>query len=110
VWQVLGDPRLSALLQRYDEDWAEQVRRAGCPACGGRLHSADYPRKPRGGPAELGAGYAVRLSFCCADAACRRRKTPESVSFQGRRVYLGAVVLLGSALALVSFLTTLIPR
>ena len=37
-----------------------------------------------------------RFSFCCAD--CRRRTTPVSVRFLGRRVYLGIVVTLISAL------------
>jgi hypothetical protein len=32
-----------------DQDVAETARRQGCP-CGGRLHRADYPRKPRVGP------------------------------------------------------------
>lgn len=101
MWHdVLRDPRLYALLSRYDEDWAEQVRGGGCPACGGRLHRADYPRKSRGAAATLERGYEVRRSFCCAAPECRRRRTPESVRFLGRRVYLGAVVLLGSALAL----------
>jgi hypothetical protein len=40
--------------------------------------------------------YRSRLSFCCA--ACRRRTTPESVRYLGRRVYVAAVVLLVSAM------------
>ncbi|MEE9279753.1 MAG: hypothetical protein V3V67_06225 [Myxococcota bacterium] len=84
-------------MQRFDGDLAREVREAGCE-CGGVLHSARYPRKPRGGPARLGPGYAFRLSFCCAEDGCRRRKTPRSVRFLGRRVYLGAVVVLASAL------------
>jgi hypothetical protein len=38
-----------------------------------------------------------RLSFCCA--ACRKRLTPASVRFLGRRVYLGAVVVLATAMS-----------
>ena len=30
-----------------DQDLAETTRQKACP-CGGRLHRADYPRKPRG--------------------------------------------------------------
>lgn len=40
------------LLYRLDQDLAEQARAQGCP-CGGRLDRANYPRKPRGGPADL---------------------------------------------------------
>lgn len=93
---LLGDTRLFQLLARMDEDLAAQARAEGC-ACGGRLHRARYRRKPRGSPADVDALLAWRHSFCCAEAGCRRRKTPISVRFLGRRVYLGAVVLLATA-------------
>jgi hypothetical protein len=93
---LLGDTRLFQLLARMDEDLAAKAQAEGC-ACGGRLHRARYPRKPRGSPAELEEGYAWRHSFCCAREGCRRRKTPSSVRFLGRRVYLGVVVLLATA-------------
>ena len=64
----------------------------------GMLHSARYPRKPRGGLDDLGPDYATRLSFCCAVDGCRRRTTPPSVRYLGRRVYLGAVVVLVTAM------------
>jgi hypothetical protein len=95
---LLQDARLYALLHRLDLDLAQTARAAGCPHCGDVLHSARYPRKPRGGPAELGPESAFRLSFCCARQGCRRRRTPPSVRFLGRRVYFGAVVVLVSAL------------
>lgn len=66
--------------------------------CGGRLDVANYPRKPRGADG-IGDDYALRASFCCAADGCRRRCTPPSVRFLGRTVYLGAVVVLASALA-----------
>jgi hypothetical protein len=63
------------------------------------LHSALYPRKPRGGPTDLPPEYAFRFSFCCARDGCRRRATPASVRFLGRHIYLGAVIVLITALA-----------
>lgn len=95
---LLQDRTFFANLTRFDQDLAADVRVRGCP-CGGRLHTADYPRKPRGGPAELGPAYDRRLSFCCDRDGCRRRATPPSLRFLGRRVYLGAVVVLVSILA-----------
>jgi hypothetical protein len=86
------------VLLTLDEDLAREAQAAGCRTCGGRLHSARYPRKPRGGPEDLGPDYAWRLSFCCAQDGCRRRTTPPSVRYLGRRVYLGAVVVLVTAL------------
>ena len=62
------------------------------------MHSARYRRKPRGGPRGLSTQYDQRLSFCCAAEGCRKRTTPPSVRFLGRKVYLGAVVVLVSAL------------
>ena len=85
---TLQDPKLYSLLLLIDEDLAAQAQSAGC-SCGGALHSARYPRKPRGAPRELLEQYRSRLSFCCA--ACRRRTTPESVRYLGRRVYLAVV-------------------
>jgi hypothetical protein len=80
-----------------DQDLAETTREKACP-CGGRLHRANYPRKPRGGPDDLPEPYRQRFSFCCERDGCRKRTTPPSVRFLGRKVYLGAVVILISAM------------
>lgn len=85
-------------LEHIDTELAETTRRAGCRVCEGVLHKAYYPRKPRGGPADLPGSYGKRASYCCAVDGCRTRATPPSVRFLGRRVYLGAVVVLASAL------------
>ena len=86
------------VLLRIDEDLAEIARQKGC-SCGGHLHRANYPRKPRGGPTkDLAEEYAWRLSFCCEREGCRKRVTPASVRFLGRKVYLGAVVVLVAAM------------
>jgi hypothetical protein len=94
----MADARLYEMLTRIDDDLAETARRAGCAVCHGVLHSARFPRKPRGGPAALPAEYDRRQSFCCAVEGCRTRRTPPSVRFLGRKVYLGAVVVLATAL------------
>jgi hypothetical protein len=85
------------LLYEIDKQLAAKVKAEGC-ACGGRLHVANYPRKPRGLPPEVEDLYATRFSLCCDREGCRRRHTPESVRFLGRRVYVGAVVVFASAL------------
>jgi len=79
-----------------DQDLAQSARAKACP-CGGRLHRANYPRKPRGA-ADLPEDYRYRFSFCCARDGCRKRVTPPSVRFLGRKVYLFAVVVLVSAM------------
>ena len=79
-------------LIRLDEELAAQAQGAGC-SCGGVLHRANYPRKPRGCPTlAIREAFSSRLSFCCS--RCRRRTTSASVRFLGRRVYLGLVVVL----------------
>ena len=95
--RLLGDGKLYELLGQIDADLAAMARAAGCD-CGGVLHLAKYLRKPRGGPGSLGADCEYRLSFCCATDGCRKRVTPPSVRFLGRKVYLGAVVVLASAM------------
>ena len=90
---VLKDVRLFELLLRVDQDLARDAQAEGCRRCGGRLDRADYARKPRGVPPKLGAEHAVRRSFCCASGGCRRRTTPASARFLGRRVYVGAAIV-----------------
>lgn len=86
-------------LYQIDRDVAWQVQARGCSHCGGVLHSACYPRKPRGVCRQLlGPTYESRLSFCCSQRDCRRRCTPPSVRYLGRRVYLGVIVTLACAL------------
>jgi hypothetical protein len=94
---ILSDTNLYRTLLKLDEDLAAEARHGGC-ACGGKLHSARYPRKPRGAPEELEEDYCRRQSFCCAEAGCRKRTTPASFRFLGRRVYISVVVTLLTAL------------
>jgi hypothetical protein len=91
-----SDARFWSFLASVDEDLAETTRKQACP-CGGRLHCANYPRKPRGGPDTLPETYRLRFSFCCDRGGCRKRTTPPSVRFLGRKVYLAVVVILFAA-------------
>jgi hypothetical protein len=84
---------LWSVLTKIDADLAAQACAQGCPHCEGVLHRADYPRKPRGVNVE-----AWRDSFCWAEEGCRRRMTPGSVRFLGRRIYAGFIVVLLTAL------------
>jgi hypothetical protein len=86
-----------SFLLTVDEDLATEARKKGCQ-CGGRLHTANYLRKPQGTPSQLPELQRLRLSFCCDRDGCRKRATPPSVRFLGRKVYLGAIVVLISAM------------
>ncbi len=77
-----------------DFEFLRQAIAKGCPLCGGPLHVANYPRKPRGLPDGLADAFCSRFSACCGH--CRKRCTPWSVRFLGRRVYAGAIVLLAT--------------
>jgi hypothetical protein len=92
----LADKTLFQFLEKCDSDLSELVRQGGCVYCSGKLHRADYPRKPRGASAEFENVY--RDSFCCASKECRKRHTPPSLRFLGRKVYWGIVVILISAM------------
>lgn len=91
--KILRDRIVYELLEEVDRDLALKAQAGGCEHCGGALHRGDYPRKPRGK-----TGWEKRHSFCCSREGCRKRKTPESVRFLGRRVYVGVVVVLVSAM------------
>ena len=89
--------RLWSVLLAIDQDLAETTRTKASP-CGGRLHCANYLRKPRGTPLLLPEPQRLRLSFCCDRDGCRKRVTPPSVRFLGPKVYLGVFVILISAM------------
>jgi len=93
---LFTDATLFDALIAIDQELAATAQAGGCRRCPGRLHHGDYPRKPRGGPTDLPGAYEKRRSFCCA--RCRKRVTPASVRFLGRKVYLGAIVLLACVL------------
>ena len=92
--KLLRDGRLFKLLEKVDWEIAQEAKEGGCEHCGEKkLHRGDYRRKPRGGPK-----WDKRHSFNCAGKDCRKRKTPPSVRFLGRKVYVGVVVVLVSAM------------
>jgi hypothetical protein len=86
-----------SFLLEIDQDLAETARKNACP-CGGRLHCANYLRKPRGTLVQIPEPQRQRLSFCCDRDGCRKRVTPPSVRFLGPKVYLGAVIIVISAM------------
>ena len=98
MWHELVDDesKFFTCLIEWDKSQAAAVQARGCP-CGGRLDRADYPRKVRGVPGQWDEAFSRRISLCCAKEGCRRRRTPASVRFLGRRVYGAAVVLAVSA-------------
>ncbi len=96
MWHKLdSEEKFLAGLVAADAQLAEHERQRGCgfDGCDGRLHRADYPRKPRGVPERWESEFSRRISFCCAERECRRRRTPPSVRFFGRRVYVAMVVI-----------------
>ena len=94
-----GGYRVIPFLEKVDADLTELVRLKGCCHCPGKLHRSDYKRKPRGmkfwpkDPKDT-----KRFSLCCDREGCRRRHTPPSVRFLGRRVYGGVVAVLFPAM------------
>ena len=93
--KFLFDSTFHTLLIAIDRELAEAIRQQGCP-CGGVLHQANYPRSPFGLSAKLRSAYEERFSFCCNN--CRKRITPPSVRYFGRRWYPAPLLILISAL------------
>jgi len=89
--KLLKDGRLFKLLERADWDIAQEAHEGVCKYCGAKLDWGDFARKPRGG-----GRWKKRHSFNCRQ--CRKRNTPPSVRFLGRKVYVGVVVVLVSAM------------
>jgi hypothetical protein len=92
--EILFDASFFLFLLLIDRDIAARAHLQRCPYCGGMLDVADYCRKPRGAMCELPDGFDVRYSLCCRTDGCRRRRTPASIRFLDRRVYLGVVTVI----------------
>jgi len=86
-----------ALLDTIDQEFTNKAKQEGCPYCGGQLNIADYPRSTFGVPAQFRSMYDERYSLCCD--TCRRRITPPSVRFFGRRWFPAPLLLLISLLS-----------
>ncbi len=93
-----------ALLKRVDIDLAQLCRARGCVPCGARLDVANYPRRVRDMVVDEHCGTKfnvvvddVRFSFCCA--VCRKRSTPPSVRFPGRKHFHATAFLIVSAVS-----------
>ena len=95
---ILTDTRFYELLLSFDRQIADATHTGQCQKCGATLHWGSWERKPRGGPAGLDRQHRLRFSLCCAADGCRKRETPRSLRFLGRKVYLGAMVVLISAM------------
>lgn len=98
---VLGREFFARLLA-IDAETAARTRAVGCGACGGPLCVAHFERKPRGGLVAAAGEEAVftqRFSYCCAREGCRKRATPVSVRFLGRKVHLEGAIVIACALA-----------
>lgn len=87
---VLPDNDFFKILSKLDHDLFLAIKKTPCPHCGGKLDTANYHRKPRG----AGELETIRYSLCCRNDGCRRRLTPSSLRFLGRKVYSICVVIL----------------
>lgn len=84
---------------KFDVELAAEMRGKRCQICGGRLDQDHFPRKPRVPSwVELPEGYDERFSYSCAVEGCRKRHTPASARYLGRRIYLGVIVVLATAM------------
>lgn len=92
----LRDTSFHSLLSSIDKEIADNAKQEGCILCGGPLYLADYPRSPFGVPAPFREYYDERHSYCCGN--CRKRNTPPSVRFFGRRWFPAPFLILISLL------------
>ena len=77
-------------LRELDREIFIKAKEQGCPFCRGPLDTSNIPRKPRG----VGESEEFRFSLCCRRDGCRKRVTPPSLRFFGRKIYPAWVVIL----------------
>jgi hypothetical protein len=97
--ELLDRASFFASLYALDVEIGREVQARGCGYCGGPLHVGHYQRRPRGLRFELERAWLLRLSYSCGREGCRRRTTPVSVRFFGRKVYAAVAFVLLSAQA-----------
>lgn len=95
---ILNDPTFILSIIYFDQQLAQQLQSGGCFFCNQPLDAAHYPRKPKGAPTDpkLLREFVMRYSYCCRQ--CRKRHTPMSIRFLGRRSYLAVTIVLASAM------------
>lgn len=86
-----GSPDFFQNLRQLDWDLFTAAKAKSCPRCGGQLDTAHFPRKLRDPGTEW---EERRFSLCCRNEGCRKRLTPPSLRFFGRKVYSAWVVIL----------------
>ncbi|MCX6129487.1 MAG: hypothetical protein NTX25_10550 [Proteobacteria bacterium] len=92
---ILDDSSFFQILQSYDVDICKALQANDCSHCGGKLDASHYQRKLRGIEwAELTEECSRRYSLCCRDEGCRKRSTPLSLRFAGRKVYCSLLIML----------------
>jgi hypothetical protein len=84
------DEAFCQLLRDLDRELFLAIKAKGCPVCGGPLDTSNYIRKTRG----MSEGDELRYSLCCRIDGCRKRQTPKSFRFLGRKVYGAWIVIL----------------
>lgn len=98
IHNFLLNTSFHSLLIAIDQELTQNVQKEDCAFCGGRLHQANYHRSPFGVPPSIRSNYDKRFSLCCD--TCRKRTTPQSVRFFGRRWYPAPLLVLVSTLTL----------
>jgi hypothetical protein len=94
----LLNPSFHEGLLEIDRQTAQSIQEKGCCHCSGTLHQSNYPRAGFGVLPTVAPLYVMRFSFSCAN--CRRRTTPPSIRFFGRRRYIFSIAILLCALQL----------
>lgn len=90
---LLSNSSFLSHLAEHDKEEADRLKGKSCSCCQeGVLHSASYPRKPRGLGFPLTLLNTRRISFCCSE--CRKRTTPPSLQFFGRKIYSSLIIIL----------------
>ena len=77
IWEIFFE---------IDKAIATVAHALACRLCNGKLSWNNYQRKPRGIPVEAEKFCNFRFSLCCSSVGCRKRTTPPTVRFLGRKV------------------------
>jgi len=95
--EILGIPGFLTCCWVLTGRLPRQRRRGGARSAGGTALGVVGAQAARR-IGRSGTSHRRRFSLCCAKDGCRKRETPGSLRFLGRKVYFGAMVVLISAM------------
>lgn len=96
ILELFHSAKFFSFLFGLDQEAAKRAKEKRCPICGGQLDAAKYSRVINGIEEMPNKHELLVFSMCCRH--CRKRVTPPTLRFSGRKQHTKGVMLLAHVL------------